>query len=130
MKGGFEEWKKCGKEIDTIRSVSANEFADAVRKGNVNIIDVRKEGEYISEHVDGAVNLPLDNINSSMAVLDKNKTYYVHCAGGYRSMIFNSVLKARGFDKLIDISGGFKAIQENNQIKTTEFVCPTTLNTI
>ena len=130
LKGGFEEWKKCGKEIDTIRSVSANEFADAVRKGNVNIIDVRKEGEYISEHVDGAVNLPLDNINSSMAVLDKNKTYYVHCAGGYRSMIFNSVLKARGFDKLIDISGGFKAIQENNQIKTTEFVCPTTLNTI
>ena len=130
LKGGIEEWKKRGKEIDSIKSVNANELAGALSKGDANIIDVRKEGEYISEHVDGAVNLPLDNINDSMAALDKNKTYYVHCAGGYRSMIFNSVLKARGFDKLIDISGGFKAIQENKQIKTTDFVCPTTLNNI
>ncbi len=63
-----------------------------------------------------------------MAALDKNKSYYVHCAGGYRSMIFISVLKARGFNHLIDISGGFKAIKENGHIKTTDFVCATTLN--
>ena len=62
-----------------------------------------------------------------MAALDKDKTYYVHCAGGYRSMIFNSILKARGFDNLIDVNGGFKAIKENGSIKTTDFVCPTTL---
>jgi hydroxyacylglutathione hydrolase len=130
LKGGFEAWKMSGKEIDSIKSVNANELADALNKGETKIIDVRKESEYISEHIDGATNLPLDNLNDSMAALDKDKTYYVHCAGGYRSMIFNSVLKARGFDKLIDINGGFKAIKENGQIKTTDFVCPTTLKNI
>lgn len=128
LKGGFEAWKRSGKEIDKVMSVNANVLADLLIKDDINIVDVRKEGEFISEHVDGATNLPLDNINESMAALDKDKTYYVHCAGGYRSMIFNSILKARGFDNLIDISGGFKAIKENGQIKTTDFVCPTTLN--
>lgn len=127
LKGGFEAWKESGKETDSIVSVNANEIADAVNKGEANIIDVRKESEYISEHVDGATNLPLDNINDSMAALDKDKTYYVHCAGGYRSMIFNSILKARGFDNLIDVNGGFKAIKESGQIKTTDYVCPSTL---
>ena len=127
LKGGFDAWKASVKETDTIVSVDVNEVANAVNKGEANIIDVRKESEYSSEHVDGATNLPLDNINDSMAALDKDKTYYVHCASGYRSMIFNSVLRARGFDNLIDISGGFKAIKENGQIKTTDFVCPTTI---
>ena len=126
LKGGFEAWKEAGKEIDNVTSVDANVLAD-LANDKVNIIDVRKESEFISEHVDGAANLPLDNINESMAALDKDKTYYVHCAGGYRSMIFNSILKARGFDNLIDVKGGFKAIKESGQIKTTDFVCPTTL---
>jgi hydroxyacylglutathione hydrolase len=130
LKGGFETWKASGKEIDNVRSVNAKELAHIVEKEDVNIVDVRKESEFISEHIDGATNLPLDNINESMAALDKDKTYYVHCAGGYRSMIFNSVLKARGFDELIDINGGFKAIKENGQIKTTDFVCPTTLKNV
>lgn len=127
LKGGFEAWKASGKEIDLVQSVDANELAMTATNGDANIIDVRKESEFISEHVDGARNLPLDNINESMAALDKDKTYFVHCAGGYRSMIFNSILKARGFDNLVDISGGFKAIKDNGQIKTTDFVCPTTL---
>ena len=75
---------------------------------NVNILDVRKQSEYLSEHVENAENAPLDFINDSMLKIDKNKTYYVHCAGGYRSMIFTSILKARGYDKLIDINGGLK----------------------
>lgn len=128
LKGGFEAWKKSGKEIDKVVSVDAHVLADLISKDEINIVDVRKEGEFISEHINGAINLPLDNLNESMAALDKDKTYYVHCAGGYRSMIFNSILKARGFDNLIDISGGFKAIKENGQVKTTDFVCPTTLN--
>jgi rhodanese-related sulfurtransferase len=94
----------------------------------VNILDVRKEGEYISEHVDGAENTPLDNINENMAQLDKDKTYYVHCAGGYRSMIFTSILKARGFENLIDVQGGFKAIKESGKLPVTDYVCPTKLN--
>jgi glyoxylase-like metal-dependent hydrolase (beta-lactamase superfamily II)/rhodanese-related sulfurtransferase len=129
LKGSFEAWRKSGKEIDTIKSVNANELAEAMKSGGAIVVDVRKESEYIAEHVVDATNVPLDNINDSMAALDKNKSYYVHCAGGYRSMIFISVLKARGFNNLIDISGGFKAIKENGHIKTTDFVCATTLNT-
>jgi hydroxyacylglutathione hydrolase len=129
LKGGFEAWKASGKEIDMVESVDANELAIMATNGEANIIDVRKESEFISEHVDRATNLPLDNINESMAALDKDKTYFVHCAGGYRSMIFNSILKARGFDNLVDVSGGFKAIKDKGQIKTTDFVCPTTIKT-
>ena len=62
-----------------------------------------------------------------MAQIDKNKTYFVHCAGGYRSMIFISVLKARGFENLIDVKGGFKALKESGRFKLTEYVCPTTM---
>jgi hydroxyacylglutathione hydrolase len=88
---------------------------------------VRKKSEYESEHIIGAENAPLDFINESMAMIDKDKTYYVHCAGGYRSMIFISVLRARGYNNLIDIQGGFKAIKETSRFKVSEYVCPTTL---
>lgn len=127
LKGGFEAWQASGKETDSIESVEAGELANAVKQGEANIIDVRKESEYVSEHVDGATNLPLDNINDSMAALEKDKTYYVHCEGGYRSMMFNSILRARGFSNLIDVKGGFKSIKENGNILTTDFVCPSTL---
>lgn len=126
LKGGFEAWKNAGKETDSIRSISADELADTMQKDNIEIVDVRKKSEYDSEHILEAENAPLDFINDSMAQLDKNKTYYVHCAGGYRSMIFNSVLRARGFDNLVDIKGGFKAIKESGKFKLSEFVCPTT----
>jgi len=91
------------------------------------LLDVRKSSEYLSEHIENAINLPLDDINDGMSELDKSKTYYVHCAGGYRSMIYNSTLRARGFEHLIDIQGGFNAIKENGKIKTSDFVCPSTL---
>ncbi|SFP73257.1 MBL fold metallo-hydrolase [Parafilimonas terrae] len=126
LKGGFEAWKNASKETDNIHSISADELADAMQKENIEIVDVRKKSEYDSEHITDAENAPLDFINDSMAQLDKNKTYYVHCAGGYRSMIFNSVLRARGFDNLIDIKGGFKAIKESGKFKLSEFVAPTT----
>lgn len=127
LKGGFETWRKAGKEVDHIPTISAEELANKIKAGNANVLDVRNTGEYVSEHVEGAVNMPLDNINDHLAALDKNKTYYVHCAGGYRSMIFNSILKARGFDKMVDIEGGFKAIRQNGSIPLTEYVCPSTL---
>jgi rhodanese-related sulfurtransferase len=74
-----------------------------------------------------AENAPLDFINDSMLKINKNKTYFVHCAGGYRSMIFNSTLRARGYDNLIDVNGGFKAIKESEKFKITDYVCPSTL---
>jgi rhodanese-related sulfurtransferase len=90
-------------------------------------LDVRKDGEYLSEHITGAINAPLDYINDSMLKVSKDKTCYVHCAGGYRSMIFASILKARGFDNLIDVAGGFKAIKDSGKFTVTDYVCPTTL---
>jgi len=127
LKDGFDAWKKAEKETDTIRSINANELAEVMKQKKVNILDVRKKSEYDSEHIVDAENEPLDFINDNMAHVDKNKTYFVHCAGGYRSMIFTSILRARGYDKLVDIKGGFKAIKESDKFHLTEYVCPTTL---
>jgi hydroxyacylglutathione hydrolase len=127
LQGGFDTWKNAGKEVDHITSISADELAEIISKEKVNLLDVRKESEYKSEHVEDAENIPLDNINDSMAQIDKNKKYYVNCAGGYRSMIFTSILRARGYDKLIDVKGGFKALKESGKFKVTDYVCPTTM---
>lgn len=128
LKGGFESWKAEGREIDSIKSISADELAHIVEKeGKVNILDVRKNSEYMSEHVIEAENAPLDYINDSMTKVNKDKIYYVHCAGGYRSMVFNSILKARGYDNLIDVKGGFDAIKDSGLFEVSDYVCPTTL---
>ncbi|WP_018626930.1 MBL fold metallo-hydrolase [Niabella aurantiaca] len=122
LKGGMEAWKKAGKETDHIESIPADALA-AVE--NPHIIDVRKESEYDAEHVAGAENLPLDYINHHIAAIDRNQPVYVHCAGGYRSMVFSSILKARGFDNVVDVQGGFKAIKDSGKFKITDFACPT-----
>jgi glyoxylase-like metal-dependent hydrolase (beta-lactamase superfamily II)/rhodanese-related sulfurtransferase len=127
LQGGFDAWKNAGKEIDRITSVRADELAGIMSREEVNLLDVRKKSEFESEHIAEAENVPLDYINDNMAQLDKNKTYYVHCAGGYRSMIFTSILRARGYDKLIDVKGGFKAMKESGQFRVTDYVCPTTM---
>ncbi|RKQ49294.1 glyoxylase-like metal-dependent hydrolase (beta-lactamase superfamily II) [Roseivirga pacifica] len=127
LKGGIEAWKAAGKEVDTITSVSADTFKTELEAGNANVLDVRKPGEYISEHIEKAKNTPLDFINDEMARIDKSTEYYIHCAGGYRSMIFASILKSRGYNKVIDVAGGFKAIKEAG-IPVTDYVCPSTLD--
>jgi len=128
LKGGIVAWKGAGLEVDQITQVTVEELAK-IKEHNpdINILDVRKNSEYLSEHVVDAENAPLDYLNDSMVKINRDKTYYVHCAGGYRSMIFNSALRARGFDNLIDIAGGFKAIKESEKFKVTDYVCPTTL---
>lgn len=127
LNGGFEAWKNEGFEVDEIVSITAEELQEIMDSEDIMVVDVRKESEYLSEHIVDAIHAPLDSINDSMALLDKDKTYYVHCAGGYRSMVFNSILRARGFDKLIDVKGGFKELKNNNAIKITDYVCPSTL---
>lgn len=124
LKGGIEAWKQDNRELDTIISITPEELSTIEEAA---ILDVRKEGEFLGEHIEGAQHLPLDYINQKSSQLDKSKTYYVHCAGGYRSMIFVSILRARGYDKLIDIKGGYKAIKESGLFNTTDFVCPSTL---
>ena len=127
LKDGFNAWKNAGKEVDQIRSIDADELAAMSKKEKVNILDVRKKSEFLSEHIQDAENTPLDFINDSMAQIDRNKTYYVHCAGGYRSMIFNSILRARGYDNLVDVKAGFKAIKESGKFSVSDYVCPSTL---
>lgn len=127
LKGGFETWLEAKKEIDTIKSISTDELVKIKEKGLIHILDVRKVSEYHSEHVINAINAPLDSINDSMALINKNETYYVHCASGYRSMVFISILQARGYRNLIDVAGGFNAIKDTQRFKLTDYVCPTTL---
>ncbi len=127
LEGGFESWRKAGMETDRIQSITATEFANLYEAGKIDVLDVRKKSEHDSEHIIGAINAPLDFINDSMLLIDKSKTYYVHCAGGYRSMVFISILKARGFENLIDVAGGFKAIKEIGKVAITDYVCPTTM---
>lgn len=119
LRGGFEAWRKSGKETDSIESITAEELSARIQK-NPNVLDVRKETEYNAEHLVNAENASLDYINESMQQVDKDKTYFVHCAGGYRSMIFISILKARGFDNLIDVKGGFKAMKESGRFELSE----------
>ncbi|MFY0686998.1 MAG: MBL fold metallo-hydrolase [Cyclobacteriaceae bacterium] len=126
LEGGIEVWQKAGKETDSLVSIAAEELKAEITN-DINILDARKHSEYLSEHIDSekVENFPLDDINDNITQLDKSKTYHIHCAGGYRSMIMASILKSRGFD-VIDVKGGFKAIKEA-EMKLTEYVCPTTL---
>jgi hydroxyacylglutathione hydrolase len=121
LRGGFEAWRKSGKEADSIESITAEELAERLKKDrNAQVLDVRKKSEYDAEHLLNAENAELDYINDSMQQVDKDKTYFVHCAGGYRSMIFLSILKARGFDKLVDVKGGIKAIKNTGKFELSE----------
>lgn len=116
----------AGKETDSLKSIPASEFASELKSGKLAVLDVRKPTEFQSEHVENAQNFPLDFINDNFDELDKDQTYHVHCAGGYRSVIAASIMKSRGVHNLVDIAGGFKAISETD-IPRTDYICPTTL---
>ncbi|MFN0255510.1 MBL fold metallo-hydrolase [Pedobacter ureilyticus] len=127
LDGGIVAWQNAGKQIDQITSISAEEFEKAY-EGNEDILalDVRKPGEYEAEHLEFTNPRPLDYINDWTHEMESDKTYYIHCAGGYRSMIAASILKARGIDNVIDVAGGYGAIKNTN-LKRTDFVCPSKL---
>ncbi len=128
LEGGFDAWKAAGMEVDAIESITAQELAEHLKADpSAPVFDVRRKSEYQSEHMENAENTPLDYINQHMAEIPKERTAYVHCAGGYRSMIFASILRARGYDNLVDVKGGFKAIKESGLFKVTDYVCPSTL---
>jgi len=128
LKDGMASWISAEKDIETIDSISSDEFSNHFNNETINVLDVRKDGEYKSEYLEGnnIQHFALDYINENMHNIDKNNTYYVHCAGGYRSVIAVSILKARGFNHLIDVAGGFAAIKQSD-LPTTNFVCPSTL---
>ncbi len=124
--GGFAAWKDAGKEVDTVNRISASEFAKEVNVKADTVVDVRKESEYRAEHVEESYNKPLDQINSWFAEMKDDKPFYLHCAGGYRSMIAASILKSRGVHNFKEIEGGFKAIAEAG-VPKTDFVCQSKL---
>jgi len=124
LNGSIAAWEASGKEVDTISSITAVQFEDLVTANEqLNALDVRKPGEYEAEHLENTLTRPLDYINDWTTELNPKQTYYIHCAGGYRSMIAASILKARGIDKVIDIAGGYGAIKSTG-LKRTEFACP------
>src|SRR5690606_2962751 len=114
LEGGLDAWVKAGKETQTINSIDAATFQANYPSNNTTILDVRKPGEFENQHLLAAQSFPLDFINENMGELDKEKPYYIHCAGGYRSAIAASILSARGFTKLTDIKGGFGALKETD----------------
>ncbi|WP_191858796.1 MBL fold metallo-hydrolase [Hanstruepera ponticola] len=126
LEGGFEAWKAASKDYDTISSISAETFKAALEKDDIPVFDVRKEGEYASSHIKYAHLTPLDFLNDHLSEFPENETFYVHCAGGYRSVIAASILKSRGIHNLVDVAGGFGAIKKAG-IPVTEHVCPSTL---
>jgi hydroxyacylglutathione hydrolase len=126
LNGGYSTWHTSPKEKDTINRITAEEFAAKIKIGEDDIIDVRKQTEYEAEHVEDAINRPLAFINEWIKDIDPEKHFYLHCAGGYRSMIAASILQARGYRNFTEIAGGFNAIAKTN-VPVTNFVCQSKL---
>jgi len=127
LNGGIQDWKAQGYEVDKVGSISAHAFAERLAQGTIEKpLDVRKESEYLSEHVKGVENFPLDFIHQNFAEIDPEKEYFLHCASGYRSLIAASIFMANGVKKVSDVRGGLKDLKETN-VPMTDYVCPTTL---
>lgn len=126
LEGGLEAWKNAGKEVDTVHRISATEFEQEFNAENSSVIDVRKESEYAAEHIDNAYCKPLADINDWTKDIQPNEHFFLHCAGGYRSMIAASILQARGYRNFTEIEGGFNAIAKSS-IPTSDFVCQSKL---
>lgn len=127
LEGGFEAWKNAGKTFESMNSVNATQLAALAEKESLNLLDVRKESEYQSEHVIGVENMPLDYWWEQVAKLDKNKSYFVYCGSGFRTAIFSSMMKRYGFNNLTNVTDGFAAIKETGAFEVSDYVCPSTL---
>jgi glyoxylase-like metal-dependent hydrolase (beta-lactamase superfamily II)/rhodanese-related sulfurtransferase len=124
LKGGIDAWKKTGNETESIQSVAPEVLEQNI--ANATVIDARKPSEFEAEHIENATLIALDTLNENIASVPKDKTFYVHCAGGYRSVIWASIMKARGYHNMINVEKGMSGIR-NTEIPLTHFVCPTTL---
>lgn len=122
LKGGFAAWLQSGKEADTVDRITATQLAKEIEIGKDKVIDIRKETEYSAEHVEEAYNRPLAAINDWIKDINPEEHFFIHCAGGYRSMIASSILQARGYRNFTEVEGGFKAISETT-IPKTDYVC-------
>ncbi|MCF6307915.1 MAG: MBL fold metallo-hydrolase [Flavobacteriaceae bacterium] len=126
LHGGFEAWKSAGMEYDKVTTIYAMDLKNAIEKENAIVYDVRKESEYLAEHVEGAQHICLSTLTNHISEYPTNNKFYLHCEGGYRSMIASSILKNRGIHNLIDVDGGYESIKEV-RIPLTDYICPSTL---
>ncbi|WDO12425.1 MBL fold metallo-hydrolase [Flavobacterium sp. WW92] len=124
LNGGIMAWKEAGFETDSIESISPEQFESQMTEKSI-IVDARKPGEFSAEHVESAVNIPLDFVNEQLSEVPKEEEFYLHCAGGYRSVIMASILKARGYHNMVNVEKGIAGIRKTG-IKLSTFVCPTT----
>jgi rhodanese-related sulfurtransferase len=122
LKGGVDAWKGAGMEVDTVNRITPEEFAKQFKPGESLVLDVRKETEYAAEHVDEAHSRPLSAINDWVRDVQPNQHFFLHCAGGYRSMIAASILQARGYRNFSEVEGGFAAISKT-EVPRSNFVC-------
>ena len=129
LQGGFAAWLSAGKEADVVDRIAADQFAKEVKIGEDKVIDIRKDTEYAAEHVDEAYNRPLAFINEWIKDINPEEHFYIHCAGGYRSMIAASILQARGYRNFTEVEGGFTAISKTN-VPKTDFICQSKTMTV
>ena len=127
LEGGFASWEQAGKETDSLKRITGEQLEEMLQTAHLPLFDVRKKSEFDSEHLLNSVNIPLNQLNTKLDSFPKDKSFVIYCAGGYRSMIAASILKQRGFDDFIDVSGGFNEITKTTQLPKTAYVCPTTL---
>ncbi|MDV2448050.1 MBL fold metallo-hydrolase [Elizabethkingia anophelis] len=125
LRGGLSAWQSAGKETDSVERITPEEFAQRYTE-DAKIIDVRKEGEYAAEHIAEAYSRPLAYINTWIKDIDPKEHFFLHCAGGYRSMIAASILQARGYRNFTEVEGGFGKIKLT-EVPTTDFVCQSKL---
>jgi len=125
LKGGFAAWKAAGKDVDTVNRITAKQFAEQFKPGASKVIDVRKESEYAAEHVEDAYSWPLAYINDWVKDVNPDEHFFLHCAGGYRSMIAASILQSRGYRNFSEVDGGFSAISGEQNVPCSDFVCQT-----
>ncbi|MEC4112628.1 MBL fold metallo-hydrolase [Myroides pelagicus] len=131
LEGGFEAWKKDGNEYDTVQQITAEEFKEKLANDPIPVLDVRKKGEYNAAHIEynNLTNSPLDYINENITDFPTTGKFYIHCAGGYRSLIASSILKARGYHNMIDVIGGFGAIKNTGITLEEGGSCSSTCST-
>ena len=124
LKGGFNSWMLAGKQTDTVVRIPAQQFAQNFDSQKHQVIDIRRASEFNAEHIEDAYNKPLDFINDWIKDINPKQHFFIHCAGGYRSMIASSILQSRGYRNFTEIAGGFKEILKT-EVPRTDFVCST-----
>lgn len=124
LKGGYAAWVASDKETDKVNRITPEEFENKFVEGESKVVDVRKESEYAAEHINEAYSRPLAYINDWVKDINPDEHFFMHCAGGYRSMIAASILQARGYRNFTEVSGGFGAISKTS-VPKSDFVCQT-----